>query len=140
VKVSVNDTVPPAVQFVHDLPVKVNTSHLGFDLTAADSGSGVRSLSVNGIQVYPYVNGVYHCDLSLSKGDNSVIIVATDNVGNQWSQIYHVTYAPSAPPASLHMIVLVVGSKTMTIDGARTTLDAPPSFWRIARWFPSVPS
>jgi uncharacterized repeat protein (TIGR02543 family) len=119
------DTTPPVVQFVHPLPKQVTTSRLSIDVTAADIQSGMRSLTVNGTQVYPCTNGIFHCDLSLVKGDNAFVIVAVDNAGNQWSQTYHVTYVPLAPRAFTHTITLVIDSKTMTVDGAKTSLDAP---------------
>ncbi|MHB8072019.1 MAG: tandem-95 repeat protein [Candidatus Cryosericum sp.] len=121
-----NDTTPPVVQFIHDLPVQVATSHLSIDVTVRDIQSGLRSLTVDGVQVIPYTDGIFRYDLTLKKGDNTFLMAAVDNAGNQWSQTYHVVYVPSSTPyASAHTMTLVIGSKTMTIDGTRTTLDAP---------------
>jgi hypothetical protein len=125
VAVAKKDTTPPVVQFVHPWPIQVTASRLSIDVTAADIRSGVRSLMVNGTQVYPYTNGIFHCDLLLVKGDNAFAIIAVDNAGNQWSQTYHVLYAPPAPHAFTHTITLVIGSKAMIVDGAKATLDAP---------------
>jgi hypothetical protein len=119
------DTTPPGVQFVHSLPTMVDASRLAIEMAAEDTGSGVRSLTVNGIQVYPDASGLYRFDLSLDKGDNAVFIAAVDNAGNQWSQTSHIVFAPPVAHASVHAVTLAIGSKTMTVDGATRDLDAP---------------
>jgi hypothetical protein len=121
------DRVSPTVQFLHPLPTTVITPTLALEGTVWDTMSGVRSLSIDGVSVIPHADGTFRYDLALKRGDNSFLIIATDNVGNQWVQACHVTYVPVVPYAvsARHTMVLIIGSKTMTVDGAKVTLDAP---------------
>jgi len=120
------DRIPPTVQFLHPLSTTVTASKLLLQGTIRDVMSGVRSLSIDGVPVIRYADGTFRYDLVLKKGDNVFLIAATDNAGNQWTQTYHVTYAPPVlRPVSGHALVLIIGSKTMTVDGARVALDAP---------------
>ncbi len=119
------DTHAPVVTFSAALPTTTSNSSLSLAGSIRDNYSGVRSLSIDGIAVIPYADGTFRYELSLKKGENTILVTAVDGIGNSGSQTCHVIYAPSAPHASSHMIVLVIGSRTMTVDGVETNLDAP---------------
>ncbi|MCX6083677.1 MAG: tandem-95 repeat protein [Caldiserica bacterium] len=118
------DTHAPAVTLATRPPLTTTSSVLTITGSVRDNFSSVRSLSVNGVPVIPYVDGTFRCELSLKKGENTVQIAAADSAGNSGSETYDVTYTPASPsPVSGHTIVLTIGSKTMTLDGARIALD-----------------
>lgn len=118
------DTHAPAVTLATRPPLATTSSVLTIAGSVRDNFSSVRFLSVDGIPVIPYVDGTFRCELSLKKGENTVRIAAADSAGNSGSETYDVTYTPASPsPVSGHTIVLTIGSKTMSVDGARIALD-----------------
>jgi hypothetical protein len=59
--------------------------------TAADTPSGLQSLTVNGVPTGVAVNGSFSASVALACGSNTITALATDNAGNQTSTSVNVT-------------------------------------------------
>lgn len=120
------DTMPPALQ-VNALPSSVTSSTVTVSGSARDAVSGLAHFTINGEPVTPYLDGSFNEKLTLAKGLNTVVVEATDKVGNTTSQTFAVTYGTpsSSTPSSLY-VLLKVGSKDMEVNGMARTLDAAP--------------
>jgi hypothetical protein len=60
--------------------------------TATDPGSGINTLTVNGLSV-PVVAGAFSTNVTLVAGSNTITVVATDNAGNPATVTRSVTLA-----------------------------------------------
>ena len=120
------DTMPPDLQ-VNALPSSVTSSTLMVSGSARDAVSGLAHFTINGEPVTPYLDGSFNEKLTLAKGLNTVVVEATDKVGNTTSQTFAVTYGTpsSSTPSSLY-VLLKVGSKEMQVNGMPVALDAAP--------------
>jgi len=83
----VDSTAPGLSILSHTNPAMVTTTHITFTVSASDSGSGVQSVSVtgqtSGTSSLTNANGIWtSADLTLKGGANSLIVTATDQVGN----------------------------------------------------------
>ena len=120
------DTHAPAVTLTGEVPQYTSGSVLTLAGSVRDDLSGLRLLSVNGEQVVPYADGTFQERLALKPGENTVVITAVDNAGNQGSRTLHITSAqPVVTPSSSHTMTLTIGQGTLTVDGTLVTLDAP---------------
>jgi hypothetical protein len=63
--------------------------------SASDAGSGMKSISVNGVDVP--AAGEFSLAFKLSEGANTVTVTASDNLGNQMSETRVITYDRTAP-------------------------------------------
>lgn len=120
------DSMNPVLTLDPALPVSVSKAEVTIKGSVIDAGSGLKHFTINGTEVIPYLDGSFGEKIILAKGTNAIIIEAEDKVGHTTSATYTVTYAPPVlRPVAGHTMVLTIGSKTMTVDGARVALDAP---------------
>ena len=74
-----------------------NNPTLNVSGTVTDPGSGVKSLTINGTAVTVGANGAFSYPLTLSTGRNVITTIATDNAGNQTTDIRTITLDTAAP-------------------------------------------
>jgi hypothetical protein len=119
------DTHGPAIDMaVPSTPVK----GLEYVLTGSvsDAVSGVRSLSINDMDVAPYTDGTFKFPVTLKKGVNMFVIVATDNMGNKTLREVAVELASGAASPSYKTITLTIGKAAMDVNGMSVAMDAAP--------------
>jgi photosystem II stability/assembly factor-like uncharacterized protein len=98
-----------------------------------DGESAVASLTINGAAVqFDGTTGAFSVVQTLVPGSNSIVIAATDIANNRVERAISVLYKrPST------VLVLHVGSQTMTVDGRATiVLDAAPVIMRSRTFLP----
>jgi hypothetical protein len=118
------DTRPPVLTL--DPPSSVSSPTLVLTGSAVDAVSGLKSLTINGEPVIPFLDGSFSEKLTLLKGVNTILIEAMDKAGNTTSQTFMVTYrSPSLAPSSTY-VVLTIGSADMEVNGMSRKLDAAP--------------
>lgn len=81
--------------------------------SASDAGSGLKVLTVNGLDAASDASGFSRA-FKLVEGTNTVTVTADDNLGNETAQTRTITYDPSAP-------ALVV---TAPADNSKTSLSS----------------
>jgi hypothetical protein len=120
------DTMPPVIT-LSPIPASVSSPVLTVAGTVVDAVSGIRSLTINGISVVPFLDGSFSEKLALMKGENTIDVEAVDNVGHVASQTFTVTYSTSssAAPSSLY-VVLTIGKAEMDVNGMPVAMDAAP--------------
>jgi hypothetical protein len=120
------DTMPPAIVLA-PIPTSVSSPVLTVEGTVRDAVSGLRSFTINGESVVPFSDGSFSEKLTLTKGDNTIIMEAVDNAGHVTSQTFTVKYvvASSSAPSSLY-VVLTIGSADMEVNGMTQKMDAAP--------------
>jgi hypothetical protein len=119
------DTQAPVVEFVNPVPTSVTSAVFALAGTVYDATTGVRSITIGGQDVVPFSDGSFSATVTLKRGENTITIESIDRVGNTYNQTIHVVYAPPSNAASVHGIQITIGSKTMSVDGMKVTLDAP---------------
>ena len=120
------DSMSPVLRLDPSLPASISVAEATVKGSVSDAGSGLKHLVINGAEVIPYVDGSFGEKVMLARGANVIVIEAEDRVGHVTSATYRVTYAPPVPaPVAGHAMQLAIGSKTMSVDGMKVTLDAP---------------
>jgi hypothetical protein len=89
-------TKPTLVISTLDNGSSTNIATLNVSGNATDTG-GIASVTVNGQTVTVNQDGSFSYAVTLTAGANTVTTVATDNAGNQQSDVRTVTYDASAP-------------------------------------------
>ena len=118
VKVEVKDTTPPTIPI--NSPENftiVNEDTVTVSGTVTDDLSGVDTVTVNGNAVTVVNDGSFSTDVSLTKGDNTIQIVATDKSGNKTTKSVVVTYKPQI------VITLQPDNPYMTVNGVSQEID-----------------
>jgi subtilisin family serine protease len=120
------DSMGPAI-VLGPTPASVSSPVLTIAGTVMDAVSGLRSLTIDGTPVVPFLDGSFSEKLTLKKGDNAVVIEAVDKVGHVTSQTVTVKYGVTSPvvPSSIYA-VLTIGSADMEVNGLTHKLDAAP--------------
>ena len=75
--------------------------------------SPISSFTVNGKTYSLMANGDFSVSLELMKGENKIILEATDNRDNKAHEVYYMTYMPPPPPPEP---VVVVNDSTGVAD------------------------
>jgi hypothetical protein len=116
------DTKPPVISAV--VPNTVSSNELTVKGNVYDTGTGVKILTING---NPIMNGEgdFEAKLTLSYGANTVVIEAIDNAGNKATQTFTVTSV--RPSNASFIVILKVGSPTITVNGTSKSIDAQGS-------------
>jgi hypothetical protein len=120
------DSQNPVLIFDPTLPASVTKPGLTVIGSVTDAVSGLRSMTINGTEVIPFLDGSFRETLILAKGANSIVIEAKDKVGHTASVTYTVTYAPSALLPSFKTVTLTIGKAEMDVNGMPIALDAAP--------------
>jgi lactocepin len=120
------DSMAPVLS-VNPLPSSVSSPDLPIIGSAIDAVSGLASLTINGDPVIPFLDGSFSEKLTLTQGDNTVVIEAKDKAGNTTSETFTVKYgvSSSSAPSSLY-VVLTIGHADMEVNGMTRKMDAAP--------------
>jgi hypothetical protein len=113
--VKVDLTAPTLSILSHANPATITTTHITFAISASDSGSGMQSVTVSGqtagTGVLTQSNGTWtSADLSLKGGANSLIVTATDQVGNS----RNLTFAVNANVPAASVSITEPAANTIT--------------------------
>jgi predicted outer membrane repeat protein len=98
--------------------------------TVSDSGSGVKSVTVNGTAATNITNGSFSVAITLVDGANSITTIATDNVGNTTTDTRSITLDQTAPgltitlPADNSITNKTSVEVTGTVDDSMATITA----------------
>lgn len=92
------DTVPPALTVTSPADNMVtNASTITVSGTTNDITSGPVTLTVNDVPVDVEEDGAFTYEFTLTEGDNTITIVATDSAGKQTTIVRHVKLDTGAP-------------------------------------------
>jgi lactocepin len=91
-----------------------------------DPASGLRSLSIDGVDDAVYLDGTFSFPVTLKKGVNTFIVMATDNMGNKTVREVQVELNSAKTAPSSIYTVLTIGSTDMEVNGLTRKLDAAP--------------
>ncbi len=112
------DTTPPVVKITAPANFEtVNEGSITVSGTATDSSSGIDTVTVNGNAVTVASDGSFSTSVSLTEGDNTITIVATDKAGNKTTKTITVTYR------SQIVITLQPSNPYMTVNGVQQEID-----------------
>ena len=116
------DNNPPNLQIISPQDnSKVSSPSLIISGVATDSESGIAKVTINDINVQVSENSTFSFIMTLSPGENKIVIKAFDKAGNLTTKTLTVYYAKTT------VLILFVGSnKMITSDGEAITLDSPP--------------
>jgi len=120
------DSTSPVLTLDSALPASVTKPGLTITGCIADAVSGLRSMTINGIAVIPFLDGSFSEKLVLTKGANTIVIDAEDKVGHKASVTHIVTYTASPSLPSSKTVTLTIGKAEMDVNGMPVALDAAP--------------
>jgi len=114
------DSTPPEIT----VSFPSNYSTVGTNLvvvkgTVTDE-SGIDKVTVNGSEVSVASNGSFSKTINLSKGTNTITIIALDKKGNTATKTISVTYTPSAQET---IITLQPDNSYMTVNNVSQEID-----------------
>ena len=112
------DTTPPTLTVA--TPVNFETVHedtVTVSGTAADSDSGIDTVTVNGNNVTVNSDGSFSTSVSLTEGKNIITVTAVNKTGEKTTKTIIVTYKPQT------IITLQPGNPMMTVNGVQQEID-----------------
>jgi hypothetical protein len=120
--VATQDNNPPNPQIISPQDnSKVSSPSLIISGVATDVESGIAKVTINDINVQVSSDGTFSFIMTLSPGENKIVIKAFDKAGNLTTKTLTVYYAKTT------VLILFVGSnKMISSDGETITLDSPP--------------
>jgi hypothetical protein len=119
------DSVPPILD-IKSLPDITKEDKIKISGNVRDETSGISSLTINGISIFPSSDGSFDYSVQLGMGDNDFKIVATDKLGN-FSQITKTVKRGVIPdPLQKGKIVLIPGISVVTVDGISKDIGVAP--------------
>ena len=116
------DNNPPNLQIISPQDnSKVSSPSLIISGVVTDVESGIAKVTINDINVQVSSDSTFSFIMTLSPGENKIVIKAFDKAGNVTTKTITVYYAKTT------VLILFVGSnKMITSDGETITLDSPP--------------
>ena len=128
---TIKDTNPPIINLTSPTGnLSTMESKVYIIGTVKDNESGVKSVKVNGNSLALNSDGSFSVTVSLTKGKNTITIVATDKAGNKATKTIIVTYKPqiviTLQPDNPYM---TVNSISQEIDPGRGTKPVIVSKW-----------
>jgi fibronectin type 3 domain-containing protein len=118
VTIKQSDTIPPVVTVTAPTNFEtVDEDTITVSGTVTDSGSGIDTVTVNGSAVTVASDGSFSVAVSLTEGENTIKIVATDKAGNKTTKTVVVTYKPQT------VITLQPDNPYMTVNGVSQEID-----------------
>jgi hypothetical protein len=120
------DTRAPEVVLPKPLMRMIIGTMLNVEGTMSDEVSGVRSLTIDGTRVIPYLDGTFTASLPLKRGLNTIDVETLDNAGNRGSLTWVVDLTSVQQPHSGRRIDLIIDRKVIVVDGASVTMDVAP--------------
>ncbi len=120
------DTHAPVVTLAGTLESMVTGTTLNVEGTIVDEVSGVRSLTIDGTEVIPYMDGTFSASLPVKRGLNTIAVETLDKAGNRDSFTWTLDLTPVTQPRIRRTIDLTVDSTLMVVDGTSVTMDVAP--------------
>ena len=130
---STQDNMPPILAILSPQDSMV-TSSPTIDVigSATDRESSVVSVTVNGTSVALGADGSFNTRIELTRGDNTITVVATDAAGNSARRQLRVTWKQTPV-----VLTLQLGSRTMLVVGKPSVLlDAEPVVFHSRTFLP----
>jgi hypothetical protein len=117
-KAAPEDTTPPTLilSILADGAITANAT-LNISGTASDSGSGVKSLTINGAGQTLAADGSFSAAITLVDGSNTITIVAADNAGNTRTNTRTIILDTAAP-----VLTITAPADNSTTTQTQTTI------------------
>ncbi|MGB9750441.1 MAG: stalk domain-containing protein [Caldisericia bacterium] len=112
------DKTPPKVSV--NLPITTYEENLKVKGKVFDEGIGVKSASLNNIELMLDKNGNFETYLLLKEGENELKFKLIDNLDNQKEEIYKINYIKRK------ILKLQIGNKRMFVNDSPQEIDVPP--------------
>jgi len=112
------DKTPPKVNI--NLPITTYEENLKVKGTVFDEGIGIKSASLNNIELILDKNGNFETYLLLKEGENELKFKLIDNLNNQKEEIYKINYIKRK------ILKLRIGNKIMFVNDSPQEIDVPP--------------
>jgi hypothetical protein len=131
--IQVEDNRPPLLTVVSPQDALVTTSpQIDVAGNVVDQESSVATCTVNGKPVTVGANGSFTMLVDLARGDNTIVVIATDVAGNSVQKQFKVTWRQTST-----VLMLKLGSRTMTVSGRESILlDTEPTLFRSRTYLP----
>jgi hypothetical protein len=120
------DTHAPVVTLEGTLQSMVTGTTLNLEGNITDEVSGVRSLTIDGTEVIPYLDGTFTASLPVKRGLNTIAVETLDKAGNRDAFTWTLDLTPVAQPHVRRTIDLTIDSTLMVVDGTSVTMDVAP--------------
>ena len=123
---SAPDTTPPLLTITSPTNFEtVNEDTVTVKGKATDNESGIDTVTVNDSAVTVQSEGTFSIDVSLSEGDNTIKVIATDKAGNKTTKAVIVKYEKNNPPPEKEKIVITLqpDNPIMTVNGVMKEID-----------------
>ncbi len=120
------DTHAPVVTLAGTPKSMVTGTILNVKGSIADELSGVRSLTIDGTEVIPYLDGTFTASLPLKQGLNSISVETLDKAGNRGSLTWVVDLTAAQQRPVGRTIELTIDKRVMVVDGASVAMDVAP--------------
>jgi len=114
----VKDTTPPTITLTSQVKDTTSTPNLTLKGMVFDNVSGVKSLTVNGVDVTFTLDGNFETIITLTQGVNTITIEAKDKLGNASKKTLSVTLQSQTQRSKI--ITLKINSPDITIDFTET--------------------
>lgn len=112
------DKKPPKVNI--NLPITTYEENLKVKGIVFDEGIGIKSASLNNIELILDKNGNFETYLLLKEGENELKFKLIDNLNNQKEEIYKINYIKRK------ILKLRIGNKIMFVNDSPQEIDVPP--------------
>ena len=118
VSIEIKDTTPPIITINSpEDGAETSDDFVSVSGTITDDLSGIDSATINGNSLTLNSDGSFSTTVSLTEGDNTITITATDKAGNKATKTITVTYKPKT------VITLQPDNPMMTVNGVQQEID-----------------
>ncbi len=112
------DTTPPTITITSpEDGIETSDDFVNVSGTITDDLSGIDSATINGNSLTLNSDGSFSTTVSLTEGDNTITITATDKAGNKATKTITVTYKPKT------VITLQPDNPMMTVNRVQQEID-----------------
>jgi photosystem II stability/assembly factor-like uncharacterized protein len=127
------DTTPPEITVSSPSNYSTVSTNLVIVKGIATDESGIDKVTVNGSEVSVASNGTFSKTVNLTKGTNTITIIASDKKGNTTTKTISVTYTPSVQTITITLqpdnSYMSVNNVSQEIDPGRGTKPVIISAW-----------
>ena len=118
VSIEIKDTTPPTITINSpEDGAETSDDFVSVSGIITDDLSGIDSATINGNSLTLNSDGSFSTTVSLTEGDNTITITATDKAGNKATKTITVTYKPKT------VITLQPNNPMMTVNGIQQEID-----------------
>ena len=118
VSIEIKDTTPPTITINSpEDGAETSDDFVNVSGTITDDLSGIDSATINGNSLTLNSDGSFSTTVSLTEGDNTITITATDKAGNKATKTITVVYKPKT------VITLQPDNPYMTVNGVQQEID-----------------